>query len=232
MRRMLMAWMGMAVLCCGCGEGQPAKKPGSNKFVYTDKTPEEWVDIIQHKSGAARNIALDAIISYQKDGKDMVSQLTPLLKNTSTDARLAVARCLGEMGSDASAAVPALAEALGDKKWRHRDGAAKSIGMIGANPDTAIPALVAALGDSDNRVRGEAASALKAYRDHAAKIVPAMIAVLDDDDPFTVALVCDGLGGLGPKAKQAVPALTKLKNHPDFSVQQAAGEALKKIGGR
>jgi len=232
MRQVASVWLGLAVLCCGCGEGEQAKESGSNRIVYTDKTPDEWVDLIQHRSGAARNIALDAIISYQKDGEDMVSKLTPLLATGPSDARLAVARCLGEMRGDAAAAVPALAEALGDKQWRHRDGAAKSIGMIGANPDAAIPALVEAMQDDDNRVRGEAANALKAYRDNAAKIVPAMIPALKDDDPFTVALVCDGLGGLGPAAKPAVPALKKLKNHPDFSVSQAATEALRNIQGR
>ena len=64
------------------------------------------------------------------------------------------------------------------------------------------------------------------------KIVPAMISMLDDDDLTVVALACDGLGGLGAKAKQAVPALQKAKNSPHFIVQQAAEQALKKIRGR
>lgn len=232
MKRTSIACLGLVVLCCGCGKSEKPKNSGRTDILYTDKTPEEWIELIQHKSGAARNHALDAIISYQKDGRDMVSQLTPLLKTAKTDARLSVTRCLGEMRGEAAAAVPALAEALGDKGWRHRDGAAKSIGMIGADPQNAIPALVAAMKDSDNRVRGEAAAALKAYRDHAEKIVPEMISMLADADLTVVALACDGLGGLGSKAKQAVPALQKAKNSPNFIVRQAATEAIRAIQGR
>ncbi len=227
-----LVWLGLVAMYCGCGSSEKPKGSGPSRIQYTDKTPEEWVELIQHKSTAARNRALDAIISYQKDGKDMVSLLIPPLKTAKTDARLSVARCLGEMRGDAAAAVPALAEALGDKSWRHRDGAAKSIGMIGAAPETAIPALLAAMQDSDNRVRGEAANALGAYRDHAAQIVPELIPMLQDKDPFTIPPVCDGLGKLGPAARQAAPALKKLKKHRDFSVRAAAEDALRNIQGR
>jgi len=225
--------LGLCSSICGCGgDGEPAAQQQRGEIVYTDKTPEEWLDLIQHRSVGARNRALDAIISYQKDGQDMVSELTKLVGTAKGDARLWVIRCLGEMRKTAAPAVPALADALGDKTFRHRDGAAKSIGMIGADADHAVPALVAALTDPDPRVRGEAAAALKAYRDHADKIVPAMTDMLKDDDPNVVALACDGLGGLGPKAAGAVPALEKLQRSSDFIVQQAAGEALRKIRGR
>jgi len=225
--------LGLIVSLCGCG-GKGDQGSGHKRApIYTDKTPEEWLELIQHpRSVSARNQALDAIISYQKDGKDMVSELTKLVGTAKSDARLSVVRCLGEMRKTAAPAVPALAEALGDKTFRHRDGAAKSLGMIGADAEHAVPALVEALTDSDPRVRGEATAALGAYRDHADKIVPEMMALLEDGDPNVVALACDGLAGLGPKAAQAVPTLQKLKNSSEFIVQQAAGEALRKIRGR
>jgi HEAT repeat protein len=221
------------LLLGGCGSDGGGGSGQKREPVYTDKTPEEWLELIQHpRSVGARNRALDAIISYQKDGKDMVSELTKLVGTAKGDARLSVVRCLGEMRKTAAPAIPALAEALLDKTFRHRDGAAKSIGMIGADAEHAVPALVKALTDSDPRVRGEATAALGAYRDHADKILPEMMALLEDDDPNVVALACDGLAGLGSKAAQAVPALQKLKGSSEFIVQQAAEEALRKIRGR
>jgi HEAT repeat protein len=80
-------------------------------------------------------------------------------------ARLSAAQALGSFGPKAKTAVPALVEALKDRKWNGRDGAAMALGKIHSELDQTIPALVEVLqNDPDETVRGVAAEALAKRR--------------------------------------------------------------------
>ena len=124
---------------------------------------------------------------------------------------------LGEMGTKAKEAIPALVEALKREPMPGEsvaDNAALALGKIGAD---AVPALVRVLGDSSaTNAWPHAASALKVIGPGARDAVPVLIEVAKKPPPkdvLTPCLAVDALGAIGPGAKPAVPALAELLRH-------------------
>lgn len=62
-----------------------------------------------------------------------------------------------------------------------------------------------------------------------APAVPPLIKALDSDNVDTRLMAVNTLGLLGPKAKEAIPALKKKLADPDSSVQARAKDAIQKI---
>ena len=222
-------------LIAGCGSGDDAPKKEAwqkREQVYTDKTPDEWLALIQHRNAQVRNKAIDALVQYAKDGKNTLPDLIDILRNKSAGpGRLSVARALGAMGPKAKTAVPALAEALADATWEGRDAAAAALGDIHENPNAAIPALIGALSDPDARVRGAAARGIGRYRSGDAKAVAALADALEDENATVKAQAAEALQRIGPKAKAAIPALEKAAKAENFISAQAAEQALKSVRG-
>jgi len=230
----LMLSLCLLPLIAGCGSQEAPKKEAWQKReqVYTDKTPEEWVELIRHSNYQARSKAIDALVQYAKDGEDTLPALIDILRDkTAGQGRLAVARALGAMGSKAKSAVPALAEALADTSWDARDAAARALADIGANPEVAIPALIGAINDADVRVRGEAARGIGRYGSGDAKAIDALIEALGDESATVKARATDALQRIGPKAKAAIPALEEAAKSPDIFGADAAKRALESIRG-
>jgi len=83
------------------------------------------------------------------------------LKDEDPETRFEAAQNLAEMGSEASQAVPALANDLvTDSDWRVRDMCALALGRIGPDASPAIPYLIEAMNDSNFSVRKAAIHAM------------------------------------------------------------------------
>jgi len=233
-RRRLPVWLCLAASAVGCHREPPrAQQPQAGpkrEQVYTDKTPAEWIKLIQHRSPQVREKAINALVQY---GKSQVPALRAVVENRAAGpGRLAACRALGGIGPNAKAAAPALAKALQDSGWNDRDAAAEALGRIHADVDTSTAALLAALHDADQRVRGVSARALGRLRSADAKIVAALAAALKDDDANVRAAAAMALQEIGPRAKAAVAELEKAAAAPEFISAQAAQEALKTIRGQ
>ena len=231
MRRMLICSLSLGVLLCGCGEGQKPGKGGTRQQVYTDKTPEEWIQILRHRDPRARQKAVDALVQY---GDQVVPAVIEVLKDRKLGgSRLSAARALGALGPGAEEAVPAMIEAMQESDWPDRDGAVEALGQIRRQLDRTVPALIEVLaGDGDERVRAKAAQALGRIRADGAETVAALAAALEDPDVNVRAEAAEALEKIGPGARAAVPALEKAARTEDFILKQAAQEALKAIRGR
>jgi HEAT repeat protein len=83
------------------------------------------------------------------------------LKDDDVPRRLKAVKTLGERGSDASKAVPALAEALQDPDAYVRRDAARALAKFGPEAKSAVPALTKALEDEEPSVRRAAGQSLK-----------------------------------------------------------------------
>ena len=111
-RTVLIICLCLIVSAAGCETEKPKKEAWQKREqVYTDKTTDEWLALIQHRNVQARDRAIDALISYRKDGQDTVEQLVDILNtHKSGQVRLSVARALG--GMRAKDGVSALCKAL------------------------------------------------------------------------------------------------------------------------
>ena len=220
------------VLAAGCGTEKPKKEAGQRREqVYTDKTPKQWLELIQHHNVQARDRAIDALIQYVKNGRNTIPQLIEILDTcNSGKVRLSVCRALGGMHRDAKVAAPALCKALKDATWQQRDAAAQALGDVVADDRQTILTLIDALkSDPDQRVRGESAGALGKLQTGDPKAIAALAAALEDDNENVCARAATALGMIGHKAVVARPALQKAAKSDYFIVSSAAREALKNV---
>jgi HEAT repeat protein len=144
--------------------------------------------------------------------------------------RFSAAVTLGNIGSPARAAIPALAQALGDQDFNIRMEAALALAKIGPDYSQAAPQLERLLRDSSSGVRLRAALAL--WRLHPADTAASnRVAhfLLEDPDLGLRSWAAFLIGDLGPAAAAFSPALRDALRDPDSHVQQNANYSLKKL---
>jgi HEAT repeat protein len=151
--------------------------------------------------------------------------LEHLLKSDGPAApRWYAADVLGQIGTPARAAGPALVAALHDPNPTVRRVAVQSVGKLAPDVPGAVPALVELFPDV------EAVRAIAEFKAAGADAVPKLIVLLDDPDPAVRRNTCRTLGRIGEAAKAAVPALTTRLTDPDPPVREYAAKALGWIG--
>jgi len=80
--------------------------------------------------------------------------LIDALQDPESRTRAQIASALGQIGSNASNAVPALTGALADEWWYVRENAAIALGKLGPNASSAIPALAKLAKETETRTCG------------------------------------------------------------------------------
>ena len=135
---------------------------------------------IQHDSPSVRSAAVRAVVKVKPHGSDVVDELTAALSDEEWSVRRDAAAALGELGSDARAAVPVLFGLLDSEI--DRDAARGALREIDdAGPD-AVPVLVEALQTDDRRKRFYAVMLLRKVGPEAADAVPALKRRLRESD--------------------------------------------------
>jgi HEAT repeat protein len=138
------------------------------------------------------------------------------------DSGLASASALIRIGDPA--AVEPLVQLLENRSEQVRIYAAYALG--GLKDRRAVPALVRSLADPSSSVRGIAAHALGQIGAHDA--VSPLVACLDDASPHVRSTAAYALAQLGDR--QAAKKLEdRLQGDPDFTVRQAARDALDEL---
>lgn len=177
-------------------------------------------------SAATLGIGLTAAaVASQPDTQALVKKL----KSTDPEQRRAAAKEIGELGSGAKDAVPALAGALKDNDKFVRRFAAQSLAKIGEPAKAARDALATTLKNPNEarEVQEAAAQALAVAGKQG--VGPLADAVKNGSLPSSVRTrAADSLGQIGPDAKDAVPALMEALKAQE--VRLNAANALGKIG--
>ena len=158
-------------------------------------------------------------------GKPAVALLVEALKDPSPRVAEGAAIALGMIGPDATAAVPALKQALRQKSkpgvMLPRE-AAIALGKIGE-----IEFLIGALQGEEANVSAYLASqGLGAAGPNAAPAIPILMEILNGPDAPSQMYAADALGAIGPASNPAVPRLRELTNSSLNFVRRSAGEAL------
>ena len=193
------------------------------------------------KIGPKARAAVPALVQElrnQGDGKDTIAiniGENAFFRYPGPRSRAATA--LGQIGPEAKAAVPALAQVLKDDDSSIRTAAARALGNIGT---AAVPALLKALQNDDARVRAasvtglgqispNAVSALGEIGADAKAAVPALVAAFKDASNELRTTIVAVLKAIGPVA---VPILTRsLGDQENASgVRQGVAMALGTFG--
>lgn len=154
-----------------------------------------------------------------------IPALESMLRDRSVSTAYEAASALGELGTEAEPAVPALIAALAYEDDDMRRTAAYVLGRVGP---AAIPAVRGLLATTDERTKCQAVEALGWI---GSASVSALTECLADPGPSVRRAAARALGRLGAAAKPAEPALVKAVSDPDRDVRDAAALALRLVRG-
>ena len=171
-------------------------------------------------------------------GATAVSYLTEALRHDAPRVRARGAWALGEMGSVAEEAIPALVAVWPDRQSEKErqaldvdEVAARALGKIGR---PAVPALIEALQDRSHGkawvARNHAAEALRYVGPAARAAVPRLILAVEDEDWMVRGQAARALGAIGVAASDSVPKLLAAMKDERMSVRLAAAEAVARLG--
>ena len=122
-------------------------------------------------------------------------------------------------------AIKLLVDSLKDNDRRVRSAAARGLQELDLPSGTLVEAFSTLLADKDPEVRGNVVEALSTL---GVKALPKLIKALENDDMQSLAV--EVIRRLGPKAKDAVPALILELSDPDPAYRQEVVYALAAIG--
>ena len=195
--------------------GQPSSTQPTTITTYSNSIAED-----------TQPVATDLEL-MEKYGSDLKGALPALLEGLQSDdvhIRRNAAFGLGELGADGRPALEALARVLKtDSDFEVRRNAAFALGEIG---EPAIPVLLTMLNDKDPRIRRVVTAALVRIGFPA---VPHLVQLLRHSDTTVRRNAAVILGGIGPQASDALPALEKSLQDPDKGFQWTVKQAIRKI---
>lgn len=134
--------------------------------------------------------------------------LTPLMRtftNQNAFARDAAVHWIGNLGTNASPAVPALVGFLDNMETRLAIGAAFSLGEIHMDSATAVPALANALTTGTYRVGFQAATSLGKFGTNARSATPALLTACNHRYDFMRQAATNALLKIAPEALTNAP---------------------------
>jgi len=202
-----------------------AERPGRGS---DDKPALEWVEDLKSPTQGTRTRATIALARLEPTPPEVVAGVAALLEQENWSVRAQALMVLGNMGSDASNALPTILTALYDENEHVRRSAAAALPRIPARTYEARLALVDALGAENRYLRTQAGQALVAAAEEAGDVAPELSRLAASDDRLVRETANRVLAEL--PADAAVPVLIPLLTHEDDPVRQGAAGTLGSLG--
>lgn len=165
-------------------------------------------------------VSLEAVTSLAKIGPAAVDPLIQALSSSQPRIRLLAMRALGDIGPEAEAALPHLAEMLGDEDRNVANEAIRTLADLGPQ---ASDVLFSAIKSDRLETRIGAAKSLVALGRDAEPATKDLLELMKTDSPQATQAASQTLAAIGTPA---VEPLTALLNYPESRVQFAAISAL------
>ncbi len=181
-------------------------------------------------------LALFAVTLLAAEKPADPAQLIARLASGDVAARRNASYELSQLGPKAKEAIPALIKALEDSDKQVWTNAIATVAAIGPDAKDAVPALLAALDSKGaNRQRSYYRDQVLIRTSYALTrigpaAIPPLIEGLKSNDTMMRSGAARALGGMGPVARDAIPALIENLGFWEAGVQNDAIEALGSIG--
>jgi hypothetical protein len=190
-----------ALFCAPAGYAdEPATKVTSLPADESPRNLRELIGELKHESSAVRYRAVKDLSKLGPQASDAVSELKPLLNDTSSDVRLATAMAIEQIGPAAKSAAGALADAL----LRHGDDIWIGISIIGAlSKIQPRAALCNALNDKNGSVVITASTKLAELGPAAKDSVPKLLETIRarKHEDYIGTYITDALKRIDPEAQ-------------------------------
>ncbi|MHC4253629.1 MAG: HEAT repeat domain-containing protein, partial [Planctomycetota bacterium] len=145
--------------------------------------------------------------------------------------RFSAAKSYWQVTGDVAAVLPVVSFVLDSRYSWVRLLAANLLGEMGPEAEEAVPSLTAALLSTNTQLQHNAAIALGKIGSTSHGVVAALVELLAEDEDYqSRSAAAKALGMLGPKAKEAVPALARAMADRAHGVRCDAAEAMEKMG--
>ena len=169
---------------------------------------------------------IDALTVFP--GDHLAALVEALTTDPDDEVRLLAIEVLGEMGTKAEPALPALIWTLNDEDRIVRVAAVAPVADFGRKSTNAIPILETWLESGDEFSKVTAAAAIvRIDPSRAGDVLPVLVDALQSDDYGIRCHTAWHLGQLGPVATAAIPALGRLLD--DESIRNLAVDAIESI---
>lgn len=194
-------------------------------YRFRGKTIDEWLGETKGGSKASR---MSAVVALGQVGVKATDALIVVTTRTDPDVRQLAVTFLGVLRGQDSKIVPALCRCLSDKKQSVREAAEESLFNRGEDAKEVLHENALS---KDKTLRYGAYLGLVALGFRDSKSVTLIIKGLGDSELSIVDLSIAAVLTLGPKAKGAIPRLTKILEKTSLNKRrQRCFLALSKIG--
>jgi len=168
----------------------------------------------------------------QEGGTAALPVLVGMIKDPSSasaEVRCLAVEIVAKLGQDASAAGPAILDAVRDKDPHVQAVCIAALPKVGVSAEMAVPALIDLLKGENNVI---AARTLSQYRAAAAPALEALVDLLKDESQIVEARwnAARTIGKIGPEANSAVPVLIEMTHEKDSTIREHSAEAIGDIG--
>ena len=182
------------------------------------------VQALKDERGEVRAAAASALVRI---GSLTVPNLIQSLKSEDAIVRSTAAYVLGRIGEPD--AIPALVQALNDKRWEVRQNVVSALGEIDQSSQVVVLTLIQALSDEHINVRIWAASTLGQIGAPAEAAIPGLAHVLNHQQVTLRGTAAKALGQIGVPTQTAVAALINALNDESPWVRANAAYALAQV---
>ncbi len=195
------------------------------------KLAEKYV--VELLTDADAQIRQNAFYTLQTLGVDPKPGLKKALSHKDLATRIKTATLMMDLNLEIDLAQPILVEGLKSEDGALKTQCAYALAKKGLKADEVLPIFLDGLKHSDATTRRQSAEAIALYGQTPVKdgkISAALIAVLDDPDDTVRAAALKTLPHFGGDAKVLLPALVKLLQHKDASLQKPATQLFAQTG--
>lgn len=186
-------------------------------------------DLLDNPTPKLRTTASRTLGGMGKSAQSALTRLIPLLTDPHIEVREATVLTLGSLELEVAVVRPHLAKALRDDRTEVRRAASKAIQRQGREAAVFLPDIIL-LAESKEHFRS-VERLLRSFERTGPDVrsLPELVEQLGHDQDAVRLLAIKFLGLAGRNAKDAIPALERLREHPSAEVRMQAEAACERI---
>jgi HEAT repeat protein len=185
--------------------------------------------MLDEASAQLRKVALEALGKLGRAAQPAYARLAALATSEQPEIRAAAVAALGNLELDADTMRPHLSKALRDDNAEVRRAAVGAVGRLGPQGAILVPDIILLAEKRENLRRVE--RLLRSFERSGpdARSLPELIEELQHEHEAVRLLAVKFLGLAGSHAKDALPALERMRDDPSAEVRKQVETATEKI---